>query len=1241
MKGEGMARMAMSSTGLQGRAREGSVRRRAVRAVAMAVTALFVVLWTPTPAAAAQKPWWQVLTGSRPTNLWKPTDNVQEIGTGTVDLFGVPTVAARIAVGGVPVGCLGAGLGTVFCGTETGFPPTETAAQLEELLEQVYGTITVEVTGGPVGGKPFKVVVPQKSVPPIEVEVLIFKIGEEEIALGTASSKVLSPGGSGRLIITATNLGDAPVDGSESPVTIVDELPTGIEAVKAEGFAGVLGTAGPVDCKVDDPSHVTCTYEGSLPSYEAIEVEILVNVDVEAPGVGSPGHVSVQGGKALPVESSQPVRISEDPTPFGIEHFSAIAEDEGGETASQAGEHPFQFTTTLQFNAGPMDRNGGVATHSGQPPMPRNFRLDQPVGFTGNASAQPTCLLADFYARSLENTCPDSTAIGVASVTILEPESQSLMRLAVPVFNLPPAYGEPARFGFTAVGTPIVIDTAVDPNNEYRVVDSIRNTTQLSVPLSATVSIWGAPSDPRHDNARGWACVYKLKNLGTCSRPAGLSETAFLRQPVDCVTPFSFLAELEPWNVPIGSVVKKEEYAGSPQVGCNQVPFEPGVSASPTSKLAGNPTGLDFAIDMKNLGLAAQDAIAEGQAKKVEVTLPEGMTLNPSQGEGLVGCSPEGLARETASSLPGEGCPEASKIGQIQATTPLLKEEGRGSLYVATPHDNPFGSLLALYMVVKVPERGVIVKQAGKVEPDPVTGQLTTTFDDLPELPFSTFKLHFKEGGRAPLVTPPACGTYEIVARFTPWSAADPENPSPEEIVTKETPFTIERGVDGGACPGGGLPPFHPDLRAGTVNNAAGSYSPFNLRLTRNDGEQEFTHFSIKLPPGVIGKLAGIPACGDAQIAAARARTGPNGGLEELEHPSCPQASQVGRTLVGAGVGASLTYVPGKIYLAGRYRGAPLSIVSVTAARVGPFDLGTVVVRQAVRINPETAEVFIDAANSDPIPHIIQGIPVHARDIRAYVDRPEFMLNPTNCERTSTASTVVGSGLDFGSASDDQPVTVTSPFQAADCLNLGFKPRMSFVLKGGTRRGATPALRAVVMPRKGDANFARAQVTLPHSVFLEQAHIRTVCTRVQFNAGGGNGEQCPKASIYGRARAVTPLLDEPFTGPVFLRSSSHPLPDIVMALHSERADFDLVGRLDSGKGGTLRTTFEEVPDVPATKLVLEMQGGKKSLFVNSRNICLGKNRAIAALEAQNGLQRTLHPIVHAKGCGGGKKKSKR
>jgi hypothetical protein len=488
-------------------------------------------------------------------------------------------------------------------------------------------------------------------------------------------------------------------------------------------------------------------------------------------------------------------------------------------------------------------------------------------------------------------------------------------------------------------------------------------------------------------------------------------------------------------------------------------------------------------------------------------------------------------------------------------------------------------------------------------------------------------------------VTPQACGEYTTTAEFTPWS--DPQNPR-----TTESSFQITSGVDGGPCPSGGLPGFRPGLVAGSINNAAGAYSPFDVRLFRSDEEQEITHFSIKLPPGITAKLAGVPPCSDLAIAAAASRTG----AEELALPSCPAASELGHTLVGVGVGSVLTYVPGKIYYAGPYHGSRISIVAITSAKVGPFDLGTVVVREGVNIDPETAEVSVDATGSDPIPHIIKGVATHLRDIRAYVDRPEYVLNPTSCEPTSTASTVLGSGLDFVSEADENPITVSTRYQAADCAALGFGPRLALSLKGGTKRNQVPAFKAVLRARKGDANIGGSTVVLPRSEFIEQGHIETICTRVQFAAGGGNGEQCPAGSVYGHARAVSPLLSEPLEGPVFLRSNGgeRKLPDLVAALHGSYIDIDLAGYIDSvyekNKQGEvisrIRTRFTTVPDAPVTKFVLEMKGGKKGLLVNSTNLCKGSHKADVEFVAHNGKRSRLKSELKAECSKKGKGKPK-
>ena len=446
------------------------------------------------------------------------------------------------------------------------------------------------------------------------------------------------------------------------------------------------------------------------------------------------------------------------------------------------------------------------------------------------------------------------------------------------------------------------------------------------------------------------------------------------------------------------------------------------------------------------------------------------MTINPSQAEGLEVCSEADLARETLAAQPGEGCPQASKIGTVEVESPLIDEAIGGSLYVAAPYENPTGSLIALYVVLKSPRLGILVKQPLEVTPDPRTGQLISTAENMPQLPFSHFRLHFREGGRAPLVSPPGCGSFQTKAMLYPWSGNPP--------VESSSTFQIISGPDNSPCPSGAAP-FDPGFSAGTLNNAAGRYSPFDMRITRGDGEQDITKFSSILPPGVVGKIAGVPWCSDAGIARASGRQGAHGGQEELNDPSCPAASQIGTTTAGAGVGGQLTYVPGKLYLAGPYHGDPMSVVSITPAVAGPFDAGTVVVREALTLNPVTGEVEVDGAASDPIPHILKGIPLNVRDLRVHVDRPEFTLNATSCDKEQARATLWGGGTALEPL-PDHPVGLAARYQAADCASLGFKPKLGLKLKGGTKRGKFPKLHAVYTGRPfKDANLKRLALRFP------------------------------------------------------------------------------------------------------------------------------------------------------------------
>jgi hypothetical protein len=910
---------------------------------------------------------------------------------------------------------------------------------------------------------------------------------------------------------------------------------------------------------------------------------------------------------------------------FGIEPgslYTSFEVTEGVTGVPQASSHPFAFTVGFKLNTNSQGNSEGGEM--------RSVLVNLPPGFAGDPFAVERCTREEF--EGFVPSCSPNTQVGYLFANI-----HGVGVIGGAVYNMVPPPGVAAQLGFgisslNALENISVRNEPLNPAENYGLLSA---TNGLGVEITTVeVVIWGTPADSGHDERRGHEAAEGFPNQGHAYIGP---HKAFLTLPADCSKPIRTRVEVDSKLDPghyFSAEAESLDSAGHPAApqGCGAVPFAPKVTAATTSRAASSPSGLDYELKLPNEGLSTPGGIAETEPHKVEVTLPEGLTANPSFAEGISTCSEAQFRAEKVDTPAGGGCPEASKLGSVEAHSRVLDEPITGSLYLATPYENKFDSLVAVYMVLRAKERGVIVKQAGEVKPDQATGQLKSTFEGLPPLPFSDFTLRFREGARAPLATPRACGEYRTISNLYPFSA-------PNSPVTRESSMQIESGPNAGPCPTGGTPPFHPDLLAGSINNAAGKYSPFNVRISRTDAEQEITHFSIKLPPGVTGKLAGIPFCPDAAIAAAKSRERqPHGGQEELDNPSCPAASEVGHTLVGAGVGNSLTYVPGKVYMAGPYHGDSLSIVAITAAKAGPFDLGTVVIREGLEINPETAEVFVDATGSDPIPHIVNGIPVYLRDVRVYVDRENFVLNPTNCEPTSTASTVLGSGTDFVSEADDRPVTVTSRYQAADCASLNYKPRLSLKLKGSTKRGGNPALTAVLRPRPGDANSSKVSIALPHSEFLEQGHIKTICTRVQFKAGEGNGTQCPAASVYGKAKVWTPLLAEPLEGPIFLRSSEHPLPDLVMALHG-LIDFDAVGRIDSVNGG-IRNTFETVPDAPIEKVVVSLGGGKKSLLANSVDLCARPHKATAKFGGQNGRTYTVGIPLQAQCKGKGKKGAK-
>jgi hypothetical protein len=1092
----------------------------------------------------------------------------------------------------------------------------------------------------------------------------------------------LQPGGQHEFVLHLRNAGDAPPN---APVTIEDKFPAGVSITNIDWHSwwrdGALApNLGFKFCSGLGTSTLTCTLPadeaeeflpplgnrgingpvtaGLTPTNFAPPLYVDVLVDKKAKGATT-NTATVSGGGSASFSDEDPITISSAASKFGLVPGSFEADlyrsvFPFGPPERQAGTHPFElrvnFDITEQtgFYVCPESCFGFAVDNRYISPTGsiRTADVTLPRGFIGNPEATPKCDPVDFAAPGASNnstSCPANTQVGYLNVWFSHSGNEGhgesgfiftngALLAPVPVYNLEPPPGVPADFAFNA-GNLVQghIYPNIDPSQNYAIKTLTPNISTLVRVRGSEVTFWGVPGDPAHDKYRFFPSDQAgppNNDIAAGAPFEGASIRPLLTAPADCGFDNGGARIRVDSYGDTGHFTPLEESSPPLNVtGCDDLRFrfEPDVALQPTTRDAGASTGLavhlevpqrsDEVVDAEELYAQNGDVqgISTPPLKKAVVTFPEGMTVNPAAAQGLVSCSPEQIGLGTDRPV---SCPDASQYGTLTLHTPILPIDAQpeGWVYIAKQNDNPFHNFLSLYLVIQEPERGILIKVPGRVDLDPRTGQITTTFDDLPQFPMSDMEMHLKGGLRAGLVNPKTCGTKTIEATFYSWH--DPQTPH-----TVTSSYDVTKNPDGSPCLNSlGDRPFDPQLSGGTVNNRAGSFSPLEIRLTRSDEDQELSGVEGTAPPGLLASLKGIGRCSDAAIAAAavEGRTG----AEENANPSCPASSLVGSVDAGTGVGQVLTYVEGKIYLAGPYKGAPVSGVAIVPAVAGPFDLGVIVTRAPAFVDPKTAQVSL---KTDPLPLIFKGVPVRVRDIQVHMDRDRFTLNPTSCEPFSLT------GMLF--SSEGKSKLGESRFQAADCASLGFKPRLTTRLFGGTKRGAHPKFRGIYRARPGDANAASAVVTLPRSEFLDQAHIRTVCTRVQFAA-----DQCPAGSIYGHAQATTPLLDETLSGPVYLRSSDHKLPDLVAVLHGI-IDVEVVGRIDSIRGG-IRANFESIPDAPVDTFTISMQGGKKGLLVNSRDICAHAYRIEADFSAQSGKEATLTPKLQAK-CGKAGRKAKR
>ena len=1006
----------------------------------------------------------------------------------------------------------------------------------------------------------------------------------------------LAPGGKGKVVVIATNLGDGEVSGAGSPVVLSDTLPGGLTATAISGHLVQLGSGG-VSCSL---ASLSCTFEGTLPPYGGLQVEISVEVASNA-GSGFENEVSVTGGGAPNASVRRPVSVSSEPVAFGVEEFSMQAENADGSPDTQAGSHPFQLTATTTLNQ--------TSEAPFQPAQPKDLRFKLPAGLVGNPTPFPQCTNAQFSSlvEDIANECAPDTAVGVAVVTIDEPKFLHEITLPIPVFNLVPAPGEPARFGFVLFDNPVLLDTSVRTGGDYGITVSVNNTTELPAFLASRVTLWGVPGDPRHNQSRGWGCLLSQFGFKPCVSSVGSgAPPSFLTLPTSCSGPLQTTLEADSWANP-GNVLSQtytfQNASGEAfgLDGCNRELFEPSLSATPDGTAGSTPTGLTTTIHVPQETLTTANGLAESAVRETTFTLPVGVQLSPAAGDGLLACSMAQFALESHSA---PACPEASKVATVEIKSPLLPEALTGSIYLATQEENPFGSLVALYLYAEDPTAGVIIKVPGKVSLDPVTGQITTVFPNNPQLPFSELDAHFFGSDRAPLSTPALCGAYQTTASLVPWSGNAP--------VESSSTFDITSGPDHTPC--ANPRPFQPGFEAGTTSVQAGGYSPLTLTMDRPDADQTLGKLSVVFPPGVSAGLQGVKLCEAPQAAAGQ----------------CPAESQIGQVAASAGLGGDPYPVEtGKAYITGPYEGDPFGVEIVVPAIAGPFNLGTEVVRAKIDVDPTDAHLTVV---SDPLPTILDGIPLQIQHVNVTVNRPGFVFNPTSCEPMKITGEL--------ESTEGAKADVATPFQVTNCAALSFKPEFKVSTGAHTSRVDGASLHVDLTlpkaPQGTQANVAKVKVSLPKQLPSPLKTLQKACTEKAF---AENPSSCPVASRVGEAHVSTPVLEGGLSGPAyFVSHGGAKYPELILVLAGEDGvTVQVHGETFISKAGITSATFNTVPDVPFSGFELTLPQREYPAITANGNLCKGTLIMPTEFVGQNGVKITQNTKIAVTGCPNAKK----
>jgi hypothetical protein len=942
---------------------------------------------------------------------------------------------------------------------------------------------------------------------------------------------------------------------------------------------------------------------------------------------------------------------------FGLQRFSEAATNQSGSLDVQAGSHPYALTTTFSLTKFEVGREGLIPQGN-----PKDVRLELPPGFVGDPNATPKCAYSEFATGGV---CPNDTVVGVA-ITWFSTSSE-ISYVDDPVYNLETSPGVAAEFGFLGAEIePVFLVASVRTGGDYGITENVRNITQAVSVYASKVTIWGVPAEASHNRLRGTCLspVYEVgeKGLGAgedeqegpaeshreweekygnpdptspAECPVNVPERPLLTNPTSCATSRTATFSVDSWQEP-GN--EHSLSAAMPDLsGCEKLDFRPTIGVTPDGTAGSTPTGLNVEVHVPQESTSNPVGLGEADVKDTTVMLPAGVQLSPSAADGLLACSPAQIgfkgvnpatgadeftprlpgsinaveAGETEPLRPGVNfCPDASKVANVKIKTPLLEGELEGSVYLAAPQnfaglpENPFSSLIALYLVAEEPETGVLVKLAGKVSPNPETGQLTTTFENTPQVPFSDLKLEFYGTDRAPLTTPPLCGTYSTTTSIAPWSGTP--------AVSPPASFQITSGPGGAPC--ADPQPFAPSLASGTTNINAGSFSDLTTTLSREDGQQSIQSVTLHYPAGLSGLLSNVKLCGEEQA---------NAG-------TCGPESAIGETIVSVGLGNDpFSVTGGKVYLTEKYDGAPFGLSIVNPAKAGPFDLQEgrpVVVRAKIEVNPTTAALTVTTTGE--IPHIIEGIPLQIKHVNVNITRHGFTFNPTSCAAMQVTGTIT--------SAEGASSAVSDPFQVTNCASLKFTPKFVVTTSGKTSKADGASLTTKVEEPAGSmgaqANITKVKVELPKQLPSRLTTLQKACTAAQFDA---NPAGCPAASVIGHALVHTPLLPVPLEGPAyFVSNGGEAFPNLIMVLQGYGITVDLIGDTFINKAGITSTTFKTIPDQPFNTFELTLPEKQYSALAANGNLCNQKLAMPTAFVGQNGAEIHESTTIAVEGCSG-------